>query len=105
MATETGNNTRAVSVDLSVYSLECVKRAAYRFTDRFSLNIHVMGETAQCELVFDSKASSDAMEHAAASFQKELLDQDLRATIRKETEGVRNLILSHAFSRTGLTDG
>ena len=35
-------------------------------------------------------------------FKKEVLDQDLRENIKRETEAVRNLILSHAFSKTGL---
>jgi hypothetical protein len=30
------------------------------------------------------------------------LHQDLRSSIREETRQIRNLILSHAFSKTGL---
>jgi len=30
------------------------------------------------------------------------LDQDLRETLKVETEPVRNLILAHAFSKTGI---
>ncbi len=93
---------RALTVDLAVYNLDCIKRSAYRFTDRFALDVRVEGNAAHCTLNFDSKASDELMDHVVASFQKELLDQDLRATIRDETKDVRNLILSHAFSRTGL---
>lgn len=36
------------------------------------------------------------------TFQQALLDQDLREIVSEETEGVRNLILAHAFSKTTL---
>ena len=94
--------TRALTVDLAVYSLDCIKRSAYRFTDSFALDLKVEGNTALCALSFDEKASDQVMDQVVASFQKELLDQDLRATVRAETKEVRNLILAHAFSRTGL---
>lgn len=94
--------TRSLTVDLAVYSLDCIKRSAYRFTDSFALDLKVEGSAALCTLSFDAKASEEVMDHVVASFQKELLDQDLRATVRAETKEVRNLILAHAFSRTGL---
>ena len=47
--------------------------------------------------------SEDEADRVVADFRNEVLDQVLRARIRTETEEVRNLILSLAFSRTGLT--
>lgn len=94
--------SRALTIDLAVYSLDCIKRSAYRFTDRFALDLGVEGSNALCTLAFDAKASEEMMDHTVANFQRELLDQDLRAAVKAETKDVRNLILSHAFSRTGL---
>ena len=37
-------------------------------------------------------------------FKRELLDQQLRISIKKETEPQRNLILAYAFSKTGLQE-
>lgn len=93
---------RVVPVDLSVFSLEAIKRAAYRFTDRFAANIQVDGGTASCTLTFDAQPSDEIADRAVSEFQKELLDQDLRARIREETKESRNLILAYAFSRSGL---
>lgn len=91
-----------LSVDLTVYSLNCIKRSAYRFTDRFALDLKIDGNQAVCVFSFDSKLSNDAQAAVIGQFQKEMLDQDLRESIREETKDVRNLILAHAFSRTGL---
>lgn len=93
---------RVVPVDLAVFSLEAIKRAAYRFTDRFAVNVQVDGGTASCTLTFDAQPSDEIVDRAVSEFQKELLDQDLRARIREETKGSRNLILAYAFSRSGL---
>jgi His-Xaa-Ser system protein HxsD len=36
-------------------------------------------------------------------FRNEVIDQDLRRRIARETENTRNLILAMAFSKTGLS--
>jgi His-Xaa-Ser system protein HxsD len=93
---------RTLEVDLQVFNLDTIKRAAYRFTDRFALDLHTSAQTAVCTLIFENGVGSDRIERAIQEFRKELLDQDLRARIGEETQGVRNLILAHAFSGTGL---
>ena len=95
---------RALDIDLGVYSLDSLKRAAYRFSDRFATEITVDRQIATCKLTFPTDRTSESVESVVAAFRRELLDQDLRETIRRETEGVRNLILAHAFSKTGLVD-
>lgn len=93
---------RVVSIDLAAFSLDAVKRAAYRFTDRLAANIQVDGDTASCTLTFDAQQPDEVVDRTISDFQKELLDQDLRARIREETKESRNLILAYAFSRSGL---
>ncbi len=91
-----------IKVDLGVYSLDALKRSLYRFSDRFSSNVTVESGNAVCALSFPPSASSEFIAVALDNFRKELLDQDLRERIRNDTEAVRNLILSHALSKTGL---
>lgn len=102
MQAGTAINQRTVTIELAVYSLETIKRSAYRFTDRFSLSLRIDGDNAACELTFADSTSVESADRIVSDFQKELLDQDLRAIVRDETKDVRNLILAHAFSRTGL---
>jgi His-Xaa-Ser system protein HxsD len=92
----------SVDVDLAAYGIESVKRAAYRFSDCFAFDVTISSNTASCVLVFPDAATPEFVDTAVTNFRKELLDQDLRQSIRMETESVRNLILAHAFSRTGL---
>ncbi len=93
---------QTLHIDLAVYSLDCIKRAAYRFTDRFTIDLEVKESEARCTLIFNPSAPDASVEPMIAAFRKELLDQDLRASISEETREIRNLILAHAFSRTGL---
>lgn len=95
---------RTLEIDLNAFSLDSVKRTAYRFADRFSVELAVSGSTATCTAIFEANKPDDWIEAVLDLFRKELLDQDLRQTIREETKDVRNLILAHVFSKTGLID-
>ncbi len=44
----------------------------------------------------------EAVDEFEAAFRNEVLDQDLRRTIARETASLRNAILAHAFSKTGI---
>ena len=91
-----------VEFDLGAFSIESIKRAAYRFSDRFVFDVSISGKSALCVLVFPDTATFELMDEVTSNLRKEVLDQDLRQSIRAETESVRNVILAHAFSRTDL---
>jgi His-Xaa-Ser system protein HxsD len=89
-----------------VYSVDTIKKAAYRFSDVLSVDIVPGHDQIECVLYFISESSEE--EHAeriVAAFKNEVLDQDLRSTISKETETIRNAVLAFALSKTGLQGG
>lgn len=87
--------------DAASHSADAIQRAAYRFTNRCSLDLKRDGEEFICLLhVPDERDADDLLAH---DFRIEVLDQVLRERIRLETEAARNVILSLAFSQTGLT--
>ncbi len=88
--------------DSKVYSAEAAQKAAYRFINRMSVIVSLKGETIRCELKPDQEASPEHIDLLAADFCKEVLDQNLRERIKRDTEQARNLILSYAFSKSGL---
>ena len=93
-----------VEVDLGVYGIGPLLRAAYEMTDR--CYIHLQSRSEHCvEARFRPKdGSDDGAADLAGVFCNELLDQALRAKLSAETEPVRNLILAHALSHTSLTE-
>ena len=99
-------NTLPVSLEFDfddrVFSLDSIKKAAYRYIDKFSVDISIFEGHIHCKLNFSPKIKPVSAELIADDFKREILDQDLRKTIATETEGVRNLILAHTFSKTTL---
>ena len=88
-------------LDPTVYALEAVQKAAYRFIDRLTILISQDGGQIVCNIGLISGITTP-LENIVDDFKRELLDQQLRLKIKAETTDVRNLILSYAFSRTGL---
>lgn len=93
--------TTEVRFSTHVYDLETIKRAAYRFTGQLAFNFIPEHDSILCQITPLAIDSSEA-EIAINSFRNEVLDQDLRRTIANETATVRNVILAHVFSKTGL---
>ena len=94
-----------LSLHTSIYSIEAIKKAAYKFADRTSVIISPGSEsTATVTFNFVGKHSQSAPEQVIADFCNELLDQDLREMIKREAGPLRNLILAHAFSKTSLAE-
>ena len=87
--------------DRSVYSLEAVQKTAYRFIDRLAVLISQDESSIRCDITINEKLRGESSA-LIADFQKEVLDQQLRLKIKAETEQTRNLILSLAFSKSGL---
>ncbi|WP_442786240.1 His-Xaa-Ser system protein HxsD [Methylobacter sp. YRD-M1] len=100
--------TDVVSVDLSfdnnVFSIDTIKRALYRFADRCSFDIQSLDQQTKVTLHITSSLSRPAIDDLCARIRNEVLDQDLRDTLSRETANIRTLILANAFSNTGLIE-
>ena len=89
-----------------IYSVETIKKAAYRFSDLVTVDIIPRAGEIECVLQFLSGPSDEEQgRRIVAAFKNEVLDQDLRCIISKETEAIRNAILAFALSKTGLQSG
>jgi His-Xaa-Ser system protein HxsD len=91
-----------VKFSKAVYGLQAIKKSAYKFIDKISVNIRDEDENYLVDLIFTKEFSSEAKIFLLNEFNKEVLDQDLRESIKAETEAYRNLILAHVFSKTPL---
>lgn len=94
--------TVMLTFDSKVFSLMAVKKAAYKYLRSFSADISAQSQQIHCHLTFSSHVSDEERGRLVEDFKKEVLDQDLREILKSETEAVRNVILAHAFSKTGL---
>jgi len=81
-----------------IYAPDAFKRAAYALMARATVHIEPKDGLIRC--VLKPAAGQDPVT-LEADFRREVLDQDLRISTERDTEGVRNLILGLAFSRVG----
>ena len=86
-----------------LFQIDSIKRAAYKFTDRFAFEFKLQGDEIICSATPLAEATREDLDRFKLAFQNEVLDQDLRSQIAAETSSVRNAILAHAFSNTGLS--
>lgn len=94
--------TTTLTFDERVYSVETIQKAAYRFINKLSVDFELNDKSILCRITFDGDHSELHLKKVEADFKKEVLDQHLRQLISKETETVRNLILSATFLNTDL---
>lgn len=94
-----------LNVDSHVYRLSAIKKAAYRFSDRCTIQINAThADGIRVQLEFGNLNLDVDVKRIEQEFWKEALDQELREQIAAETEAVRNLILAQAFSQLPLLD-
>jgi His-Xaa-Ser system protein HxsD len=91
-----------VSFSPRVYSIESVKRAAYKFTDMAYFDISASESEIICEVNSKPGTGEGAFASMIEEFRNEVLDQDLRESISRETADIRNVILAYVFSKTSL---
>lgn len=99
-----GKRTITLKFDERVYSVETIQKAAYRFINKLTVDFELNDREIRCHIVFDGEHSDSHLQKIETDFKKEILDQHLRQLISKETETVRNLILSATFLNTDLQE-
>src|ERR1035438_9363574 len=88
--------------DRNVYRLNAVKKAGDTYVNIFHVSIEEADGFVVVSL-WPSSSNTDP-EEAVGRFCNEVLDQELREEIAAETNGVRDLLLAQAFSKTSLID-
>lgn len=100
---QTFDGTIRTTIDLRVYRLTAVKKAAYRLADRLTASMASHDEhSVAVTFTFKTGTNESTAREAERLFFQELLDQELRESIAAETAPLRTLILAQAFSKTDL---
>jgi His-Xaa-Ser system protein HxsD len=100
-----GQERCALEIDTTVYELSAIFRACYLFTDRCYLFLARCDEDPRWLVIaLSSKSSEGDLSAAAGDFCNELVDQQLRETLTKETKPLREMIVAQAFAEGNLLD-
>ena len=97
VAQQDDNDAVTLLMDLRVYSIDAVLSAAYLFTDVCYIKVDTVdGDKALVQL--SAKTPDTVVEQIAKNFQNEVIDQQLRLRLRRETEEIRRMIIAEAFA-------
>jgi His-Xaa-Ser system protein HxsD len=104
--TTRGNSVNHVdlSFDNDVFPVDTIKRALYRFADRCSFDVELVEKKTKVTLHIPANMTEPGVDDLCYRIRNEVLDQDLRDSISRETANIRTLILANAFSNTGLIE-
>jgi His-Xaa-Ser system protein HxsD len=94
----------AVEVDLSLYSLQAVFRACYKFTNHCYLFLSHTEDPGWLAVTLLAKDGNQASHNLAGALYNELLDQQIRETLSLEMGPIRELIVAQAFAEGNLLD-
>ncbi len=89
--------------DTLIVSVNAIKKAAYRYADSWTASFMVSDEH-KVEVTFTPIAESKNCRLDLTRFENEVLDQELREIVAKETQSIRDVLLAQAFSGIALID-
>lgn len=93
-----------LAFDQSTVSTTSVQKACYRFLEQITAVLEVVDDKLCCSMEFKTATGLQNKIEFEQRFRDEVLDNVLREKISLETEGLRNLVLGFAFSRSGIQD-
>lgn len=83
-------------------SVQAIQKAIYRQSAVLTVDIQSTSPAISLQLNSRANVGHAAFTRAVEEFKIDLIDEALRERIKAETEQVRQVLLSAAFSRTGL---
>ena len=94
----------AVEVSTTIYDMDTVFRAAYKFTDRAYAFLANSEEEGTLVVTLMAKNGKVDLGPVVGEFLNELVDQKIRAQLQAEAGSIRDLIVAQAFSEGNLLD-
>ena len=93
-----------IEFDLEIHTVESVMKALYQNGNSVSAKFNKNGNKLNVEITFIGTPSDQEKNQILNKINNDAIDYEVREKIKKETEGIRNLILAHAFSKTVLIE-
>lgn len=93
-----------INFDLKTVQVISIKKALYKYANFLNGDLSLNGDKLLVTVSFKNDCSQSEQNELISKFKDEVLDQDLREIIKKETEAVRTIILAHVFSKTSLIE-
>ena len=91
------DGTYSLCLDTNIYSNEAILKTVHLFLHKCHVNFSEYGE-ANARVEFSSDDKGMEIEGVIKDFLSELVDQQLRFVVRRDTQDIHKLIISEAFA-------
>jgi His-Xaa-Ser system protein HxsD len=97
------DGTATLRIDRRLFADDAVKAATYKFAKQAAFTFTIDEDCwLRIEILRNAGCTETETSLLVRAVLNEIIDEDLRVSIRHETEATRNLILAQAFSKTKL---
>jgi len=93
-----------ITVSTSVYSLEAIHEATYKYTNSYHILI-IPKTDDSVTIIFEVKEKAKDAREDIKEFANYLIDHQIRLQLEKTNGRIRDLIVAHAFSPLDLKKG
>src|SRR2546430_16378268 len=90
-----------VVADVALFSKEAILKCLYWFGDKFHTKVSIIDDSAYAitlKPMANANIKEDELELYLQKLERDLIDFQLRDTIVKETQNIRDLLVAKAFS-------
>ena len=101
---ELSSGAVVAEIDTSIYSLDGIFGACYKFTDNCYVFLSRDSDRGLIYAFFSPKDNNDNLRRVTGEFFNELIDQQLRRRLEAESADLRTLIVAQAFAEGNLLD-
>lgn len=91
------NQIKKIIFDISIYSVDAVLKASYKFTEELYFE-NIQQVEKGIEVQVKLKDTSKDLDLSILQFKNELIDQQLRHNLNIEFKSIREEIVKRAFS-------
>jgi len=94
---DSGSGRCSITVSTSIYSLEAIHAAIYKYTDSYHVLITPNTDDS-VTVIFEAKDKAKDINEELKDFANSLIDHQVRLQLDKTNGKIRDLIVAHAFS-------
>jgi len=87
--------TLKIELNSTIYTKSTILKSTYKFTDK--VYIYITSNEENQFIIYFTPKDTFLIDSLSGEFMNELLDQELRSTINKETSKIRDIIVTRAL--------
>jgi len=98
--TKENDNSIVFYINKDIYNIKTIMKAAYNYIEEFYILLNYVNSDIEVVLESKEQKSSEEMKKHKGEFYNELLRQNVRFIVAKDTKNIRELVMGRALYDT-----